>query len=64
MMEHKSKFKIGFGKNNGGFMHVIDEAFNIVLNESRDNFAITKSELKAFRDKKRLILNLLNHKMS
>ena len=44
-MEHKSDFKLGFGKNNGGFMHVIDETFDEVLNESKDGFAITKSEL-------------------
>lgn len=53
-MEHKSEFKLGFGKNNGGFMHVIDEAFDSVLNESKDGFAITKSELKTFRDKKKI----------
>ena len=53
-MEHKSKFKLGFGKNNGGFMHVIDETFDEILNESKDGFAITKSELKTFRDKKKI----------
>lgn len=53
-MVDKSKFKLGFGKNNGGFMHVIDEAFDAVLNESKDGFAISKSELKVFRDKKKI----------
>ena len=53
-MVDKSNFKLGFGKNNGGFMHVIDKTFDEVLNESKDGFAITKSELKAFRDKKKI----------
>ena len=53
-MVDKSNFKLGFGKNNGGFMHVIDEAFDAVLNESKDGFAISKSELKTFREKKKI----------
>lgn len=47
---------LGFTTPNGGYMHFIDETIDSLLNESKDGYAISVSELKKMRKNKKIDL--------